>query len=136
LFERYNLSLNFERDWWLTVNGGSFIREIKDYVSNSVICVKYHHKLKNGHLLKYGLGYDWITDDATKYETRAAISQGIERKNLWFYNVKGISLSTDFALSKRVNIEIRHIIPVIGEKEFNKSRSSIGFLYKIPTHSK
>ncbi|MCY7330328.1 MAG: hypothetical protein LH618_17385 [Saprospiraceae bacterium] len=53
--KKINTSLNLERDMWVSANGGSFQRELKGLVVNSIVGVRYHWKLKNEKRLRFGL---------------------------------------------------------------------------------
>lgn len=46
LFDKYNVSFNLEKDWWLSFNAGSQIRDVKGLVYNTFVGIKYHQKLK------------------------------------------------------------------------------------------
>lgn len=130
-FSKINTSLQFERDWWIAINGGSFQRDIKGYVSNSTIGLCYHKAIKKDRKIKLAIGGAFIIDHNTIYETRTNINQGLAKINLWYYNIKGLYFSYSHPLTSNMDIQLRQIIPLIGEKGYNPSRSSVGIVYKI-----
>jgi hypothetical protein len=133
LITKLNVSINLERDWWLALNGGSYTREIKGYVSNTILGVRYHLPLHDEKTMKFGLGAAFITDNNTLYETRININPGPYSVRLWYYNVKGISLSVSYPITKQFDVEARQIISYAGEKGYNPMRSSVGVIYRIRT---
>lgn len=130
-FYKINTSLQFERDWWISINGGSFQRDIKGYVSNSTIGLCYHKAIKKDRKIKFAIGGAFIIDHNTIYETRTKINQGLAKTNLWYYNVKGFYFSYAHPMSSNIDIQLRQIIPLVGEKGYNPSRTSVGVVYKI-----
>jgi hypothetical protein len=118
------LSLDFERDIYISLNGGSPFRDLNGFVGNSVISAMYHlpsNRVING----VGIGYAAITDHATLYSDRA----GGKSPKFHFYNVRGMSLSIqkDF---KNFDIEARQIIPFHNGK-LSSNRFSIGIFRKL-----
>ncbi|MBX2892689.1 MAG: hypothetical protein KF734_17300 [Saprospiraceae bacterium] len=130
-FPKINTSLQFERDWWIAINGGSFQRDIKGYVSNSTIGLCYHKGIKKDRKIKFAIGGAFVIDHNTIYETRTKINQGLAKTNLWYYNIKGLYFSYYHPLTSNMDIQLRQIIPLVGEKGYNPSRTSVGVVYKI-----
>lgn len=130
-FDKINISVLLDRDWWIAINGGSFEREIKGYASNSTIGLCYHIKLQNAKTIKIGGGVAYIIDHNTIYETRMKINQGLLKANLWYYNVKGLYITYYHPIYKRWEIEFRQIFPIVNEELFNPSRTSLGLIYKF-----
>jgi hypothetical protein len=129
IIRKINTSFYVERDWWLKLNGGSSTRDISGYMSNSIIGVKYHiPRLKNIYL---NFGYDFITDHNTLLTTWDKINKGLENKDFYYYNVKGVCLGLGMPISKTINLDIRGFIPTRGESKFNRMRQSIGVSYNI-----
>lgn len=130
-FYKINTSVLLDRDWWMAINGGSFERDIKGYVSNSTIGLCYHIKLQNAKTIKIGAGAAYVIDHNTIYETRTKINQGLLNRNLWYYNVKGLYISYYHPIYERWEIEFRQILPIVNEELFNPSRTSLGLIYKL-----
>jgi len=130
-FDRINTSVLFDRDWWIAINGGSFQRDIKGYVSNSTIGLCYHIQTKKEKIIKVGAGVAYIIDHNSIYEARTKINQGLLKPNSWYYNVKGLYFSYYHPVTDNVELEFRQILPLINEKLFNPSRTSLGLAYKF-----
>lgn len=129
LFPKINTNLFIERDIWLSLNGGSFERPIKGFISNSIIGLKYSFNIRKDKFIRIGLGMTYITDHSTLYDTRNSIVTGSINRRRWYYNVKGISATVEYPIGKRLNFEFRHITPFVGEKKFQSERTSIGVNY-------
>lgn len=130
LFHPINLSLNLEKDWWLSFNAGSPRRDVKGLIFNSFIGIKYHHQLKNGRHLRFGLGRSWIEDNEIKLENVGADPDYINR--LGNFEVKGIGVSFSYEILPHTDLEVKTTIPTIGEKIFeNRSRTSLGLFYRF-----
>ena len=128
-FKKIPLSLFAERDWWLRLNGGSIYREVKGYVANSVLGLKYSlPKLKSAY---FSVGYDWTRDHNTLYQTREKIAKGEEKIDLFIYNVKGIAVGIGIPVFKKFDLDFRSILALRGEKIGNPMRYSLGIAYKI-----
>lgn len=130
-FDKINTSILFDRDWWIAINGGSFERYIKGYVSNSTIGLCYHIKTRNEKKIKVGMGAAYIIDHNSIYEARIKVGQGLLKRNSWYYNVKGLYVSYYHPILDNMEIEFRQILPLINEKIFNPSRTSLGLVYKF-----
>jgi hypothetical protein len=128
---RINTSFFAERDWWLRLNAGSPFRDVQGYVTNSVVGIKYHFSKLRGTFLYFG--YDWTTDYNTIYETWAKIDAGVEKVDLFYYNVKGLMGGIGFPVTEGFDVEYRGIFPLRGEKGFNPMRHSLGIIYKVRT---
>jgi hypothetical protein len=128
-FNKINTSLFAERDWWLRLNGGSPYRDVKGYVVNSVVGLKYAAPRLKGAFVSFG--YDWTTDYNTIYETWDKIKTGEAAVDLFYYNVKGLAVGIGFPVSQKFDIDLRGILPIRGEKGFNPMRYSLGMIYKI-----
>jgi len=127
--KKINTSIFVERDWWLKLNGGSSKRDVSGYVSNSVIGVKYYiPRFNNFHIIA---GYDFITDNNTLFETWKKIYSGVEKRSLYYYNVKGVCFGLGIPVFNNFNLEVRGFIPIQGEKGFNLMRQSLGVTYSI-----
>lgn len=130
LLPRYNLSINLEKDWWNSFNGGSTTRPVKGLVYSSFIGIKYHQELRNGKNLRYGIGGSWIEDNENKLNN-ITINPTPVQQRLGNFQVKGIGISISYEIFSNVDFEIKTTIPVIGEKIFeNSSRNSIGLIYR------
>jgi len=130
LFKKFNLSLNLEKDWWNSFNGGSTVRPVKGLVYNSFIGIKYHQMLKNGRHLRYGIGGSWIEDDENKIKN-ITLTPTPEQQKLGNFQVKGIGLTLSYEVLKNIDLELKTTLPFLGEKIFeNRSRTSIGLLYR------
>ncbi len=130
LITKWKLSLNAEKDWWLSFNAGSPSRDVKGLIYNSFIGVKYHFLLKNGRHLRFGLGRSWIEDNEIKLENVGASPEYINR--LGNFEVKGVGLSFSYEILPHTDLEIKTTIPTIGEEVFeNRSRTSLGILYRF-----
>jgi hypothetical protein len=128
-YKKTPLSFFAERDWWVRFNGGSPYRELKGYVVNSVLGVKYRlPKMRNAFVT---VGYDWTTDHNTIYQTWEKIAKGEEKIDLYIYNVKGIAVGVGIPVFKRFDLDLRSILPFRGENIGNPMRYSIGIAYKI-----
>jgi hypothetical protein len=126
---KINTSLYVERDWWVRFNAGSENRDVSGYLSNSIIGAKiYIPKLKNTFIK---VGYNFITDQNTLFETWKKINNGSEKKSLYYYNVKGICLGFGIPISNNFSLDLRGFIPLQGEKKFNPMRQSLGVIYYL-----
>lgn len=128
-YKKIPLSLFAERDWWVRLNGGSPYREVKGYVVNSVLGLKYSlPKWRNTFV---AVGYDWTTDHNTIYQTWEKIAKGEEKIDLYIYNVKGIAVGIGIPVFKKFDLDFRSILALRGEKIGNPMRYSLGIAYKI-----
>ncbi|MDO8366581.1 MAG: hypothetical protein Q7T20_07295 [Saprospiraceae bacterium] len=127
--KKINTSLYVERDWWMKFNGGSDKRDVSGYVSNSIIGAKlYVPKLNNFFITG---GYNFITDNNTLFETWRKIQNGLEKKSLYYYNVKGFCIGFGIPIINNLHLDLRGFIPIQGEKKFNPMRQSLGLTYNI-----
>lgn len=128
---KYKLSLNLERDWWVRFAGGNPNRSIQSHISTTYIPLKYHHLLKSGNSIKYGLGPCLIIDYLQRKETRKRITAGTEDFGLFFYNVKGMAASVSIPMYKNFDLDVRQVIAFNGEKAFRWMRFSVGGVYRF-----
>jgi hypothetical protein len=131
--EKLHLSFNIEKDFWLNVNGGSPIREVKGFVSGNFLSLRYHHKLKNERYLRLGAGYSFIRD----LEQYRYITAQSERK-FSRYQLKGIGISASYQVFENADIEIKHTLPLarLNEPFFNPKRLSLGVIWRLYRHEK
>lgn len=131
MFHKANLSLSFEKDWWLYLNGGSTTRTTRGLIFNSSLNLRYHHALKNERHLRFGLGWIWIEDNDSKLKL-VTLTPTAEQQKLINFQVKGISLSISYEILPRTDVELRTVIPTIGERPFEStSRTSLGLFYRF-----
>lgn len=131
LFEKFNLSLNLEKDWWLYLNGGSPRRDIRGLINNSFVGLKYHHQLNNERHIRLGLGGSWIEDNDNKIKN-TTLNPTPEQQKLGNFQVKGIGVSVSYEVLPNTDIEAKTTIPTIGEKPFESwSRTSLGIFYRV-----
>ncbi|MBK6902839.1 MAG: hypothetical protein IPH04_08510 [Saprospirales bacterium] len=130
LVNNLNLSLNLEKDWWLSFNGGSPSRDIKGLIYSTFVGVKYHHLLKTGRHLRFGFGGSWIEDNENKFENITP-NPSPEVLKLGYYQVKGFGISVSYEVLPNTDIELKTTLPLLGEDIFeNSSRTSIGLFYR------
>lgn len=130
LVNKINLSLNLEKDWWLSFNAGSHYRDLKGLIYSSFAGVKYHHLLKNGRHLRYGFGGSWIEDNENKIKNTTP-NPTPEQLKLGNYQVKGFAISVSYEILPNTDIELKTTLPLLGEDIFeNPSRTSIGLFYR------
>lgn len=130
LVNRINLSLNFEKDWWLSFNAGSKYRDLKGLIYSSFAGIKYHHLLKNGRHLRYGFGGSWIEDNENKIKNITP-NPTPEQLKLGNFQVKGFGVSVSYEILPNTDIELKTTLPLQGEDIFeNPSRTSIGLFYR------
>lgn len=130
LVNKINMSLNLEKDWWLSFNGGSSTRDLKGLIYSSFIGVKYHHLIKNGRHLRYGFGGSWIEDNENKFENITP-NPTPEQLKLGTFQVKGFGVSVSYEVLPNTDIELKTTLPLLGEDIFeNSSRTSIGIFYR------
>jgi hypothetical protein len=131
--EKLHLSFNIEKDFWINVNGGSPIRDVKGMISGNFLALKYHHKLKNERYLRFGVGYSYLRDlEQFRYVT-------YEKYNKFArYHLKGIGLSTSYQVFENADIEIKHTLPFarLNEPFFNPKRLSLGVIWRLYKHEK
>jgi hypothetical protein len=128
LIKKSNLSLNFEKDFWINFNGGSPIREIKGLVMSNFLAVKYHHKLKNERNIRFGVGYSYIRDlEQYRYITPA------NERRFSLFQMKGIGVSLSYQLFENTDIEVKHTFPTarLNEPFFNPKRLSLGVIWRL-----
>jgi len=131
LFNKYKVGVYWEKDWWLALNGGSPTREVKGQINTTVFGLKYHHSLKNNKSLNIGIGYAGISDASTLSETARKISKDQLSEQLYYANIRGISIAPSFDFNKNFRVEVRQIIATQGEKGIDLERLSLGMFYKI-----
>lgn len=130
LFNPIHLSLNLEKDWWLSFNAGSPYRDLRGRIYNSSIGIKYHHLLKNGRHLRFGLGRSWIEDSEIILENLSASPDYLNE--LGNFEVKGIGVTFSYEILPHTDLEVKTLLPTIGEKIFeNRSRTSLGIFYRF-----
>lgn len=131
LHRKSGLSFNIERDFWISLNGGSSLREVKGLINSTFVGFRYHHLFENGHHIRVGLGYSFIRD----LDRMALLIENSQYKldGLFNYQVKGIGLALSFELFENADVEVKHTIPIrsIGEKTFNPLRFSLGVIYRL-----
>ncbi len=130
-FPKINSCLFAERDFWVALNGGSFERPVKGFISNSIVGIKYKCRVAEDKYIQSGLGMAYITDQMTQYRTRELISQGKANRRLWYYNIKGVSISLEYMTNERMALQCRHIIPFTGESKYQPERTSVGINYYL-----
>jgi hypothetical protein len=127
LHKKSGLLLSFERDWWLSLNGGSLIRDTKGYVNSSFISFGYQKKLKNGRAFRTKLGWSAIVD----HNSLKDITINTPHYNkLLTYQVKGIGVACSYELIPKTDLEIKHTLPILGDKLFNPLRFSVGLIHR------
>jgi hypothetical protein len=133
LFEKINISMNLEKDWWLYLNGGSPTRDVRGLIFNSFIGAKYHHELKNGRHIRFGLGGSWIEDNDAKLKN-VTLTPTPEQQKLGNFQVKGIGASLSYEILPNTDVELKTTIPIVAfqEKAFEStSRTSLGIFYRF-----
>lgn len=131
LVNKLNLSLNIEKDWWLSLNGGSPERDIRSLINNSFLGVRYHTQLKNQRWVRFSVGGSWIEDFENKIKNITPNPTSTQQK-LVNFQVKGIGLSISFEILPNTDVEAKTTIPIIGEKPFERwSRTSVGIFYRF-----
>jgi hypothetical protein len=134
LINKLNLSFNIEKDFWINVNGGSPIREVKGLVSGNFLALKYHHKLKNERYLRMGIGYSYIKD----LEQYRYIDIQKNDRQFSRFQLKGIGISASYQVFENADIEIKHTLPLarLNEPFFNPKRLSLGVIWRLYRHEK
>lgn len=129
LYKKYNLSFNLEKDLWISLNGGSFVREAKGLIGSTLIALKYHHQFSNNRHLRFGLGYSFIRD----LDKRHLIMSNEKGVQLFVYQVKGIGATLSYELFTNADVELKHTFPILSfdEKLFNPLRFSVGLIYRV-----
>lgn len=131
LFHKIGLSLNAEKDWWISFNGGSPRRDVKGLVYSSFIGARYHLLLKNGRHIRFGLGGSWIEDNENKLEN-ITLTPTPEQQKLGNFQVKGLGITLSYEILPYTDLEFKTTLPFIGEEIFeNRSRSSLGIFYRF-----
>ncbi len=128
------VSFNLERDWWLGINGGSRIRDIRGYLRNSILGFRYHFKPKENKLNapKIGIGYAFVTDSELLTQARLDLLDGkTDKWSRYFHNVKGIAISYAHPIGNKIDVEVRNIFATVGDKVFHNRRLSIGITYRF-----
>ena len=129
-FPRFKTSINLEKDWWNSFNGGSTVRPVKGLVYSSYIGFMYHHKLKNNRKLRFGIGASWIEDNESKLKLITA-NPTPEQQKLVNFQVKGIGIKVSYEIIPNIDLELKTTIPLIGEEIFESpSRTSLGLIYR------
>lgn len=125
LHKKSGLSLNVDKDVWISFNGGSFYRDIKGHIATTSIGVRHHVSLA-GRAFRYGLGYSMVRDLAKRQILNPPL-------NLLNYQMRGLSVSGSYGVAGSLDIEARHIIPLYSFNEplFNPSRFSLGLIYRM-----
>lgn len=134
LFSKYNMSLNLEKDWWLSFNGGSNIRDIKGLIYNTFVGLKYHQQLKNTRHIRYGFGGSWTEDGEYQFPNIPPkhLDKDGELLGLSNYQIKGFAVSVSYEILQNIDIELKTILPTAGEYLFdNVSRNSLGLIYRF-----
>lgn len=126
-----NISFNFERDWWLSLNGDSPIRNVKAYVRNTNIGLKYHLRYQDEKKIKVGIGYSATSDSDLLSDARKDLFDGKISPWRYFNNVKGISCSIAFPITKKFDLEAKNIFSIVGDKTINIRRFSLGLSYRL-----
>jgi hypothetical protein len=130
LYRRANLSLNFEKDWWLSFNGGSQRRDVKGHIVSAFAGIRYHKPLKNGHNVRFGSGVSLIEDNENKLQNITP-NPTPEQQKLGRWQVQGIGLMISYEFVSNLDLELKTTIPLIGEDPFERiSRTSLGLLYR------
>ena len=131
LIHQINLSVNVEKDWWLSFNAGSGRRDVKGLIYHSFIGARYHLQLKNKRHLRFGLGASWIEDNEVKLEN-ITLTPTPEQQKQGNYQVKGLSVTLSYEVLQNTDLEFRTTLPTIGEKIFeNPARTSLGLFYRF-----
>jgi len=133
LFDKYNVSLNLEKDWWLSFNGGSNIRDIKGLIYNTFVGLKYHQQLKNARHIRYGFGGSWTEDGEYQFPNIPPKHLDKDGKLLGLsnYQVKGFAISISYEILPNTDLELKTMLPVAGEYAFdNITRTSIGIIHR------
>jgi hypothetical protein len=131
---KFRTSFNIERDWWIALSGGNPIREIKGYITTSIVGLRYHHPLKNEKNIKIGIGASYITDNEQMQAVKERLlAPGFTPpdSDLFFYNLKGIALSLSYSITKHIDSEFRHTVVLKGEDKYSVMRSSLGIIYRL-----
>lgn len=133
LFDKYNMSVNLEKDWWLSFNGGSQNRDIKGLIYNTFVGIKYHQQLKNLRHIRYGFGGSWTEDGDYQFPNSPPKNRNRNGEMFIFsnYQVKGFAASISYEILPNTDIELKTMLPIAGETVFaNKTRTSIGIIYR------
>ncbi len=130
LWKKYGLSLNVDKDIWISLNGGSIKRDIKGMITSNFAGIKYHKLFKNNRNIRLGIGYSYIRD-LDKIGLLTVDSPYIN-KGFSNFQVKGIAGTVSYEILKNTDIEIKHTFPIksMGEDIFNPLRFSIGILWR------
>jgi hypothetical protein len=129
MFNPIKTSLNLEKDWWITLNGGSPNRDVKTYVASVLIGLRHHFQLKNSKHLRVGLGASYIEDLEIKRNSSSIPVQDRDKVKNW--QVKGLGISLSYELFNNCDLELKTTLPFIGEEIFERiSRTSVGIIYR------
>lgn len=128
LWKKHNLSFNLDKDFWIGINSGSFSRNLKGYISNTALGIKYHQELKKGVHLRYGLSATWIDDYQNNRDNRGPNPKVIKLR----YSDFGIGANVSYEFQKDWDIEAKHTFTLVDdESTFTLRRFSIGLIHRI-----
>lgn len=127
--QRLNLSLNVEKDVWLSINGGSPIRTIKNQINTVSYGIKYHLKLPNERYLRFGTGYSKIRELAKLADLPASN----EYRKFDNYQVHGLGVTLSYQLFAQADVELKQVIPMAAydEPTWSFHRLSAGILWRF-----
>jgi hypothetical protein len=128
LHKKTGITMTFERDWWLSLNGGSVQRDVKGYINSSFVSVGYRKHLKNEKHVNVKVGWSAIID----YNLRKDLTVATPHVNkLTTYQVKGVGVALAYELLPKTDVEIKHTFPLLGDELFNPLRASIGLIHRF-----
>lgn len=122
-----NLSALIARDIWISLNGGSTERLIKGRLSSSFFGLRYHHMLKNGRYMRFGLGYSMIRDFDLQ-------NQPITDVRFLLYQVKGVGILYSYEVIPNLDLEFKHTVSILSsnnESQLRPIRMSLGLIYRL-----
>jgi hypothetical protein len=131
--KKSSLSLNLERDWWLSLNGGSPARDVKGYINTSFVGLGYHYRLPNERFLRVKVGGSFILD-YNRILNEAPVSDPNLVRPYIYYQAKGIGAAISYEILPKTDIEIRHTFTTIGLKDegpFDIRRLSAGIVFRV-----
>jgi hypothetical protein len=123
LYKKFPIGLSFEKDIWVSINGGHPVRNFKGFIANTAFGLKWNEKLSNSHYFRVGLHYI-ITRDLELEEVKPNSIQTI-------YDIHGIGLSISYELFNKTEIEFRNNFPLDGRKLFEPRLITIGLFYQL-----